>query len=60
MTALTHRAAHRLAVTPTRWRFAPARTVWRAWAYVGLLMEVFAESQDMAREAHRRWPFVES
>ena len=40
-------------------RWLPVRSFERVQAMLAFVGEVFAESQDMAREAHRRWPFAE-
>ena len=55
MTALSSR----IAPVPLRWRWSPARGVERAQAFLALIVEAFAESQDMARKAHKRHPFIE-
>jgi hypothetical protein len=40
-------------------RRRPASGLARAFALLTMIMEVFAESQEMARAAHKRHPFAE-
>ena len=44
---------------PLRIRWSPARALTRVLGVIDLIMETFAESQDMARAAAKRYPFTE-
>ena len=57
--------SNRLARTSPRWRLplrirrSPAHALGRVLGVIDLIMETFAESQDMAREAAKRYPFMD-
>ena len=55
MTTLSYRTAQ----WPPRWRSWPARGFERMLSYLTLIADAFAESRDMARKAHKRYPFAE-
>lgn len=57
MATLTHRLSHRFARMPLRWRFAPARGFERVLSFLDLIMDVSAETRELARTAHKRFPY---
>ena len=50
---------NRLPRAPARWQIWLAHTLARGLAYFGMIFEAFGEGQQMARDAHKRFPFAE-
>ena len=55
MTTLSYRIAH----WSPRWRSLPTRWFDSIFSFIALLIDVFTESRDLERKAHKRHPFAE-
>jgi hypothetical protein len=55
MTTLSYRIAH----WSPRWRSLPTRWFDSIISFIALLFDVFTESRDLERKAHKRHPFAE-